>query len=150
MKLTRNRLKQIVKEELFKQIIKEELSAVLRNKSSDLKEEKSYWLRLFDDRWGDEATWEMVDHGTLVDVYNNMRFTNPQEFIDKLPHEFQKEKAIKALESLGVPDGDAAPSEEKPSSGSFVHSDAGTDGDPARAKKTRDFRMDPETGKVSE
>ena len=34
MKLTRNRLKQIVKEELFKQIIKEELSAVLRNKRS--------------------------------------------------------------------------------------------------------------------
>jgi len=148
MKLTRNRLKQIVKEELFKQIIKEELSAVLRNKSSDLKEEKSYWLRLFDDRWGDESTWEMVDHDSLVDVYNNMRWT-PQEFIDKLPYEWQKPKAIEALESLGVPD-DGETGGGKTGGGSFVHSDAGTDGDPARAKKTRDFRMDPKTGKVSE
>ena len=119
-------------------------------KGAPLSENKEYWDDLFGNRWGDERTWSMVTAGSLVGVYNDMGFTDPQRFINLMPHEWQKPKATKALQDAGILKGDAAPSAEQPSGGSFTHSAAGTAGDPARAKKTRDFKMDPRTGKVSE
>jgi hypothetical protein len=112
-------------------------------KDSSLSENKEYWDDLFGNKWGDEHTWKMVTANSLVGVYNNMGFTDPQRFIDGLPYEWQKPKATQALQDAGILKGDAA-------GGSFTHSAAGTAGDPARAKKTRDFKMDPRTGKVSE
>ena len=117
---------------------------------SSLSENKQYWDDLFGNKWGDEHTWKMVTADSLVGVYQDMGFTDPQRFIDLMPHEWQKPKATQALQDAGILKGDAAPSAEQPSGGSFTHSAAGTAGDPARAKKTRDFKMDPRTGKVSE
>ena len=76
-----------------------------------------------------------------------------------MPYEWQKPKATQALRDAGILDGepeDEKPSEEpsspigKDGKGTFFNSAMGTAGDPARAKPTTAFRMDPKTGKVSE
>jgi len=104
----------------------------------------------FKQHWNDEYTWKMVTPNSIISIYKGINSNNPQKFIDDLPYEWQKPKVTKALQDAGILKGDAAPSAEQPSGGSFTHSAAGTAGDPARAKKTRDFKMDPRTGKVSE
>ena len=127
----------------------------------DLNEDMDYWNRLFggSNRWGNKQSWEMVTHSSLVGVYKDLGFTDPQRFIDLMPYEWQKPKATQALRDAGILDGepeDEKPSEEpsspigKDGKGTFFNSAMGTAGDPARAKPTTAFRMDPKTGKVSE
>jgi len=56
---------------------------------------------VFSRGWGDERTWSMVTPSSIMSVYDGIQSTDPQAFVDDLPHEWQKPKVIKTLQNAG-------------------------------------------------
>jgi len=56
---------------------------------------------VFSRGWSDEGAWNMVTPESIMSVYDGIQSTDPQAFVDELPHEWQKPKVVSTLQNAG-------------------------------------------------
>ena len=71
------------------------------NENKERLDEVNY-AHLFGRAWGSEWSWERVTEHSILGVWEEMGKPDPAIFIGDLPHDWQKPKVAKALESAGV------------------------------------------------